>query len=120
VRATLTALGCLLGAVTGAGEARADGALVDPTRPATASDEVREPQSGIVHVQAIVSRAHTQVAIVDGRLVRAGDRIAGLLIEEVTPEGVRFLQNGRRGFARVQSPKPLPVRHAPRPQRDVP
>jgi hypothetical protein len=116
----VTALSCLVGAFAVIGAARAQGALVDPTRPATASDAGSAPQNGVVRVQAIVSRAKTRVAVVDGRLVRAGDRIAGVLIEEVTPEGVRYSQDGRHGFVRVQVPKPLPVRRTPVPQRDVP
>ena len=117
--AVAMAMGVVAAAV-GVGAARADGPLVDPTRPISTTDSVSAVQAGGVHVQAIVSRARTQVAIVDGRVVRAGDRIADVLIEEVTPEGVRYLQNGQRGFARAPLTKPLAVRRARVPQRDVP
>ena len=108
-------------AIALAGAAQAGNLLVDPTRPASAPESAGAvSESGGVHVQAIVSRAGSRVAIVDGKLVHAGDRIANILIEEVTPEGVRYSQGGQSGFARLQCPKALPVRHTPTPQRDVP
>ena len=108
-------------AVHGAEAAHAGNLLVDPTRPMTATDSpVAAPESGGVHVQAIVIRADSRVAVVDGRVVRAGDRIANVYIEEVTPEGVRYLQDGHSRFARLKCPTPLPVRRGAAPQRDLP
>lgn len=108
-------------AVQGAEAAHAGNLLVDPTRPMTATDSpVAAPESGGVHVQAIVIRADSRVAVVDGRVVRAGDRIANVYIEEVTPEGVRYLQDGHSRFARLKCPALLPVRRGAAPQRDLP
>ena len=91
--------------------AHAGNALADPTRPASATDPVaRAPENGEVRVQAIVIRGTSRVAVVDGRVVRAGDRIANVLIEEVTPDGVRYSHDGRSRFARLRCPTPLPVR----------
>jgi len=112
-------LACLGVALVGA--TRAANVLVDPTRPVSATDSATAvADSTGVRVQAIMSRAGSRVAIVDGKLVRAGDRIANILIEEVTPEGVRYSQGGQSVFVRLQCPKQLPVRRAPVPQRDVP
>lgn len=87
-------------------------ALADPTRPssAAASSDLGPEVVG-VHVEAIVSRAGSRVAIVNGRLVRAGDRLGSIWIEEVTADGVRYLQNGRSSVARGPA-TPLSVRRA--------
>ena len=105
-----------------AGEAgHAGNPLVDPPRPTSATDSpVAAPESGGVHVQAIVIRADSRIALVDGHVVRAGDRIANVFIEEVTPEGVRYSQDGHSRFARLKCPTPLPVRRSAPSQRDLP
>jgi len=60
-------------------------ALVDPTRPAsTAATPAAPADASAVHVQAVFIRPDSCVAIVNGRLVRAGDHIANLAIESVT------------------------------------
>ena len=121
VRALVLILALSAVSVLAARAVQAGNLLVDPTRPMTAGDSrVAAPESGGVHVQAIVIRAGSRVAVVDGRVVRAGDRIASLLIEEVTPEGVRYSQDGHSRFARLKCPTPLPVRRGAAPQRDLP
>jgi hypothetical protein len=81
-------------------------ALTDPTRPALAgATHAALAEASSVHVQAIFIRPGLCVAIVNGRLVRAGDRIASVLIEAVTPTGVRYLQAGHPGFAAVHEAK---------------
>ncbi len=109
-------------AVLAAGAAaHAGNSLADPTRPVTATDSAAAaPEPGAVRVQAIVIRAGSRVAVVDGRVVHAGDRIANILIEEVTPEGVRYSQDGHSRFARLKCPAPLPVRRGAPSQRDPP
>lgn len=108
--------------LAGSSAALAGNPLVDPTRPATATDVPAEAsEAGGMHVQAVVIRGGSRVAVVDGRVVRAGDRIANLVIEEVTPDGVRYSQDGHSRFARLKSPTPLSVRHGGAPsQRDPP
>lgn len=110
----------LLPMLAAAGAARAQ--LVDPTRPMSATDTPAAPsEAGGVRVQAVVIRAGSRVAVVDGRVVRAGDRIANVTIEEVTPDGVRYSQDGHSRFARLKSPTPLSVRRGGAPlQRDPP
>jgi hypothetical protein len=100
---------CLLALAGGVGTVQA-AQLADPTRPsATAAPAQTE---GAMHVQAIIVRATSRVAIVDGHLVRAGDRIGNVLIEAVTPEGVRYARGGHSAFARL-STVAVTVRHAP-------
>jgi hypothetical protein len=48
-------------------------------------------------------------------VVHAGDRIGNAFIEEVTPDGVRYSQDGRSRFARLKGPSPLPVRRGAQP-----
>lgn len=112
---------CLVCVVAACEAAHAANPLVDPTRPVSATDSAAAaPEPGGVHVQAIVIRADSRVAVVDGRVVRAGDHIASVFIEEVTPEGVRYSQGGHSRFARLKCPTPLPVRRGAAPQRDLP
>jgi hypothetical protein len=111
------ALACFLADAGAAGTARA-AQLLDPTRPSGASDAGAQDAAG-VHVQAIILREGTRVAIVSGHLVRAGDRIGSVLIEEVTPEGVRYLQNGHSVFARLAAGTVV-VRRAPASGEHVP
>ena len=101
--------------------AHAGNPLVDPTRPMSATDSVAAaPEPGGVRVQAVVIRPGSQVAVVDGRLVHAGDRIGNVLIEEVTPEGVRYSLDGHSRFARLKCPTPLTVRRGAPAPRDPP
>ena len=110
-------LACLIAATEAIGTVRA-AQLLDPTRPSTASDAGAE-ETGGVHVEAIILREGTRVAIVSGHLVRAGDRLGGVLIEEVTPEGVRYVQNGHSVFARLAAGTVV-VRRAPASGERVP
>jgi len=93
------ALACALVLAGTAGLAGA-GQLLDPTRPSAASGAETEDTGG-VHVQAIILRAGARVAIVSGHLVHAGDRLGNVVIEEVTPEGVRYTEHGHSVFARL-------------------
>lgn len=114
-------MGVLVCALAAGEAAHAGNPLVDPTRPiSAAASPVAAPESGGVRVQAIFIRADSRVAVVDGRVVRAGDHVASLFIEEVTPEGVRYSQDGHSRFARLKCPTPLPVRRGAAPQRDLP
>ena len=115
-RRSTVALSALLALLSGATAARAAEALIDPTRPSTL---VAAHADGGIRVQAIISRGTERVAIVDGHLVRAGDRIADALIEAVTPEGVRYSQNGHRAFARL-AVLTLAVRRPPTHRNQVP
>jgi hypothetical protein len=47
-------------------------------------------------VQAVITRQGTSIAVVNGHIVHAGDRLANVAIEEVTPTGVLYVQAGRK------------------------
>lgn len=79
--------------------------LTDPTRPTTATGHNAASHGCGVCVEAIVTRQEGSFAVVNGRVVRAGDRLSDISIEEVTPDGVRYLQGGHRGFARLHQEK---------------
>ncbi len=86
--------------------ARAADALVDPTRPISAGAEsavVRHP--GEVRVEAILDRVGYRVAIVDGKVVRVGDRFSWGQVEEITPTGIRFASDGRSRFVQLEIQK---------------
>jgi len=82
--------------------------LVDPTRPTTATGHSGASHACGVCVEAIVTREEGSFAVVNGHVVRAGDRFSDISIEEVTPDGVKYLQGGHRGFARLHPEKPDP------------
>jgi hypothetical protein len=112
----LSALLCLT-AVSGAAAHGGD-ALVDPTRPGSAAAPRRH--TGGLQVQAIITRAGARIAIVDGQLVHAGDHLANVVIEEVTPEGIRYSKNnGRMGFARLPG-REISIRRVTVAQKGVP
>lgn len=80
--------------------------LVDPTRPSTSAGHSAAASHACgVCVEAIITRQEGSFAVVNGRVVRAGDRLSDISIEEVTPEGVKYLQAGHRGFARLHQEK---------------
>ncbi|MEO8019924.1 MAG: hypothetical protein ABI769_19105 [Pseudomonadota bacterium] len=67
----------------------------DPMRPpgsTPASARVAGPVA--LKLEGVISGA-VRVAIVNGRLVRAGDSVAGAQIIEVLSDGVRYLRAGR-------------------------
>jgi hypothetical protein len=79
--------------------------LVDPTRPTATAGHSGPSHACGVCVEAIVTRQEGSFAVVNGRVVRAGDRLSDISIEEVTPDGVKYLQAGHRGFARLHQEK---------------
>jgi hypothetical protein len=85
--------------------------LADPTRPSreprAASDGTRQ----LVRVEAIFRSAERQLAIVNGKVVRAGDHVSGVLIEEILHDGVRYVRDGQVHTARLR-PAAISVRQA--------
>jgi len=70
-------------------------AVRDPMRPpgASAPAAARPARSTAMKLEGVISGA-VRVAIVNGRLVRAGDDVAGAKIVEVLSDGVRFSRAG--------------------------
>jgi hypothetical protein len=94
--------------VTMSAQAAAD-RLVDPTRPPQASSPSSDPSYEGVRVEAVLRSAERDLAIVNGKIVRAGDRVAGVQIEAILPDGVRYVRDGQVRVARLQ-PASIPVR----------
>jgi hypothetical protein len=88
-RLALTALCALLLA----GITRAD-ELRDPMRPAGAPAAARPVPVYSLKLEGVIAGAK-RVAIINGRLVRAGDMIAGAKILEVFAHGVRYERAGK-------------------------
>jgi hypothetical protein len=83
--------------------------LVDPTRPPQAPSPSSDPSYEGVRVEAVMRSAERDLAIVNGKIVRAGDRVAGVLIEAILPDGIRYVRDGQVRIARLQ-PASIPVR----------
>ena len=75
--------------------------LVDPTRPATAKAVATAEASNGVKVEAIMNSGVHPLAIVNGKVVRAGDFIGAVQIEEILSDGVRYKRDGRSQTAHV-------------------
>jgi len=106
----LPGLACLAVLFAGATLARAGEGLVDPTRP-TSTVGAPEGAGAGIRVEAVILRAGSRIAIVNGHIVRAGDHLGDTLIEEVTADGVRYSQHGHSAFARLTTAT-IAVRHA--------
>jgi MSHA biogenesis protein MshK len=91
------------------GIARAE-TLLDPTRPATAREATQSPATGALQIEAIMDSGPRRIAIINGKIVRAGDRIGTALIEEIHSDSIRYTRDGRSSISRITKPK-LQVRH---------
>ncbi|HTE39517.1 MAG TPA: hypothetical protein VK629_01735 [Steroidobacteraceae bacterium] len=78
--------------------------LIDPTRPANAPRAV-STGGEVVEVQARVTAVFVaggrRVAVLDGRVVKAGDRFGDIVVQEVLADGVRYLRSGRSEVVRL-------------------
>lgn len=83
--------------------------LRDPTQPASARDWASQAGTGALRLQAIFSSGERRLAIVNGKLVRAGDRIHSAVIEEISADGIRYSRDGRSQVV-LLAPSKLPVR----------
>jgi MSHA biogenesis protein MshK len=69
-------------------------AIRDPMRPAGAAPAARPRAVSTLKLEGVISGA-VRVAIVNGRLVRAGDEVGGAKILEVLNDGVRYSRAGQ-------------------------
>ena len=83
--------------------------LVDPTRPVNAKSVASTERVETIRLEAILRSDGTHVAIVNGKVVRAGDRVGSARIEEVLPNGIRYSRDGRSFTTRLDN-KALHVR----------
>lgn len=78
--------------------------LVDPTRPVSVPTRSASPVRVIEQasrVTAIFQFGERRVAVLDGRVVKAGDRIGDIVVQEILSDGVRLLHAGRVEIARL-------------------
>lgn len=73
--------------------------LLDPTRPANARAAAATTSASTVKVEAIMNSGDSRLAIVNGKLVRAGDVVDGARIDEVMSGGVRYTRAGQMAVA---------------------
>lgn len=83
--------------------------LVDPTRPANVRAAATAAPVDAFRLEAILNSNGALVAIVSGKVVRAGDRVGGARIDAVLANGVRYTKDGRSQTARLE-PKVMQVR----------
>jgi hypothetical protein len=95
---------------------RAD-ALADPTRPMRAGGVRLPPAVGKLQVEAILISEGRALAIINGTVVRAGDRIGKARIDEILSDGVRYTSDGQSRVSRLD-PSSLQVRGTPTPSKD--
>ena len=75
--------------------------LVDPTRPATVRSEVATEPTDSIRLEAILRSHERNIAIVNGKLVRAGEYVGPARIDEVFADGVRYTRDGQSHVARL-------------------
>jgi hypothetical protein len=83
--------------------------LVDPTRPPQARNSSSEPSQDGLRVEAVLRSAERNLAIVNGKIVRAGDRVGGVQIEAILADGISYVRDGKVHVARLQQAS-IPVR----------
>jgi hypothetical protein len=82
--------------------------LQDPTRPSNAKEVVRNAPQG-VRLEAILHSEVRLIAIVNGKIVRSGDRVGDTRIDEINADSIRYTRAGRSEIARL-APKHITVR----------
>lgn len=83
--------------------------LVDPTRPPQAPATNDSTSLQTVRVEAVLRSADRDLAIVNGKIVRAGDRVCGVQVEAILADGIRYVRDGQVHIARMQ-PTAIQVR----------
>ncbi len=91
-----------------AAEATAADRLVDPTRPSYAKTIARDAYEDI-RLEAILRSENRLLAIVNGKIVRTGDRVGGARIDAILDDSIRYTRAGRSAIARLPSAS-IPVR----------
>jgi len=66
----------------------------------TKSPSAKPVESG-VRVTGIFSKGDRRVAVVNGQVVKAGDRVGDVLVKEVSADGVKYERAGRIEVARL-------------------
>jgi hypothetical protein len=76
-------------------------------RPASLPGPVahRAASASGLRLEGIMSSGHSRLAIVDGRIVRAGDTIAGARIVEIAADGIRYTRAGKDHYLTLPAGK---------------
>jgi MSHA biogenesis protein MshK len=80
------------------------GELADPTRPPVVARKAIAAAPSVVatpRVTAIFQSGERRIAVFDGQVVKAGDRIGDIFIEAVLADGVRYRRSDRVEVARL-------------------
>jgi MSHA biogenesis protein MshK len=75
--------------------------LRDPTRPVTARESTQSVAVASLQLEAVMGSGARRLAIVNGKIVRAGDRVGGALIQEIGSDSIRYTRNGRSETVRI-------------------
>jgi lactam utilization protein B len=77
--------------------------FIDPMRPATVSAKAIATAhiEAPVRLTAIFQTGERRVAVIDGKVVKSGDRVGDVLVQEVFADGVRYSRDGRIETARL-------------------
>ena len=94
--------------------ALADG-LVDPMQPIGAPRQAAAKVDAPVRVSGIFVNGEHRVAVLDGRVVQAGDRVGDVLVQAVLADGVRIVRAGRTQVIRLPQAA-APVRREASPE----
>jgi len=95
---TLLATAAMISALL-ASSARA-GDLRDPMRPATLPSTIARPSViAPLKLEAVMGSSRSRIAIVDGKLVRTGERVSGALVTEITADRIRYSRGGKEQTA---------------------
>lgn len=85
--------------------AAAEEPLGDPMRPPTMQPETTAPtpgeRVGRLQLTSTVVGPERRIAVIDGRRLRVGDRIAGARVTAIDPASVRLVAQGRRFTLRL-------------------
>lgn len=75
--------------------------LQDPTRPATVKAVAQSVEPGALQLEAVMGSGARRIAIVNGKVVREGDRVGAAVIEAIGSDFIRYTRNGRSETARI-------------------
>lgn len=76
--------------------------LADPTRPSHAKAPAQVQPASAIRLEAVLRSGERYVAIVNGQLVRAGDRIGDARIDEISSDAIRYTRDGQSKVLRLQ------------------
>jgi hypothetical protein len=75
--------------------------LSDPTQPPSVRENTALKPEFALRLEGVLGSATQRRAIVDGKLVRIGDRIEGALITDISDDTVSYTFSGRERVARL-------------------